>query len=170
MIKQFFTICILAGCLCNVSFAKDRAPDEFALLLQERIGDLRIDLPETMVKKTIRCPLKREADTLWGADGMYHQTWVFVGCGVSLDMASDKKGGRKSIASITLIPPSTLSTTRNIRIGSSRQEVMHAYRREWNKEDSDPTGSFVAGSIYGGVIFNFEKNKVNRIFLGAAAE
>ena len=51
MIKQFLTICTLAGCLCNVSFAKDGAQDEFALLLQERIGDLRIDLPETMVKK-----------------------------------------------------------------------------------------------------------------------
>lgn len=170
MVWRVFTLFILTGCLCNFSFANNETPNEFTLLLQERIGDLRIDLPETVVKKAIRCPLKREADTLWGADGMYHQTWIFVDCGIMLDMASDKKGGKKSIVSITLIPPSTLRTTRNIRIGSTRQEVMQAYKRDWNKEDSDPTGSFVAGSIYGGLVFGFEKDRVNRIFLGAAAE
>ena len=29
---------------------------------------------------------------------------------------------------------------------------------------------FIAGSIFGGVMFNFEKGKVSRIFIGAAAE
>lgn len=101
---------------------------------------------------------------------MYHQKWVSFRCGISLDMASDIKGGAKSIASITAIGPSTLRTQRNIQIGSTRQEVMKAYRHEWDKENSMPSGSFIAGSIYGGLIFNFENNKVNRIFLGAAAE
>jgi len=42
--------------------------------------------------------------------------------------------------------------------------------KDWNREDSARTGSFVAGSIYGGIIFDFQKGKVSQIFLGAAAE
>ena len=170
VIKRAFTSFIFMWCVCSVSFATDKLPDEFTLLHKERIGSLRIDLPEATVKKVIPCSLKREADTLWGADGIYHQKWVFFGCGISLDMTSDKKGGPKSIFSIAVISPSILRTQRNIQIGSSRQEVINAYRHEWNKENSMPSGSFIAGSIYGGLIFNFESNKVNRIFLGAAAE
>ena len=170
MIKHTFTLFILMWCVCSATFAKDETPDEFALLHKERIGNLRIDLPEAMIKKVIPCSFKREADTLWEADGMHHQKWVFFRCGISLDMTSDKKGGAKSISSIAVISPSMLRTQRNIHIGSSRQEVINAYGHEWDKENSMPSGSFIAGSIYGGVIFNFENNKVNRIFLGAAAE
>lgn len=129
-----------------------------------------MNMPETMVKKVIPCSFKREAETLWEADGMHHQKWVSFRCGISLDMASDKKGGAKTIFSIAVISPSVLRTQRNIQIGSTRQEVINAYRDEQDTENSMPSGSFIAGSIYGGLIFNFENNKINRIFLGAAAE
>jgi hypothetical protein len=36
--------------------------------------------------------------------------------------------------------------------------------------ESSSEGSFVVGSIYGGIIFSFEKGKVSGIFFGAAAE
>jgi hypothetical protein len=35
---------------------------------------------------------------------------------------------------------------------------------------SIPHESFIAGSIYGGLIFSFQDSIVNQIFLGAAAE
>ena len=50
------------------------------------------------------------------------------------------------------------------------EEVMKAYKSQWNREDSKHFGGVVAGSIYGGVMFNFKNGKVSRIFLGAAAE
>jgi hypothetical protein len=157
---------MLIGFICNLSFAED----EFSLLREEQIGALRIDLPEQEVKKTIHCALKRGPEKLWGADGAYHQTWKYAGCGITLGMVSEKKGAPKSIESITLVSPSNLSTKRVIRIGSTEQEVMDAYKPYWNKEDSKSFNIFVAGSVYGGLMFNFQNGKVSRIFLGAAAE
>jgi hypothetical protein len=47
---------------------------------------------------------------------------------------------------------------------------MKAYIREYQKEESETGKTFVAGSIYGGVIFGFKKGKVTQIFIGSAAE
>ncbi len=84
-------------------------------------------------------------------------------------MTSNKKRGRKLIESISVSAPSTLRTKRGIMIGSTAAQVMKAYKRQLNKESSD-AGSFAAGSIYGGLIFKFERSKVALILLGAAAE
>lgn len=48
--------------------------------------------------------------------------------------------------------------------------VRKAYKREWNREESRQSGSFVVGSIYGGLLFDFQDGKVSQIFLGVAAE
>lgn len=63
-----------------------------------------------------------------------------------------------------------LATTRGIKIGSTEAEVRKAYQDVENKEESEAGKSFVAGSIYGGVIFTLEKGRVVEIFMGAAAE
>ncbi len=145
------------------------AKDEFSLLKTERIGNLRIGLSEAKVKQTINCQLNREPEQFWGADGAYHQKWKYANCGITLGMVSEKKGATKSIESITISNPSRLSTQRGIRIGNSKKAVVKAYKSEWNRE-SNESESFVAGSIYGGLIFQFQNGKVSRIFLGAAAE
>ncbi len=157
---------MLVGLVYSLSFAADK----FALLREERIGNLRIGLSVGEVKKTIQCALKRGPEKLWGADGAYHQEWEFVGCGITLGMISEKKGAPKSINSIALVSPSILTTKQGIRIGSTEQEVMKAYKPYWNREDSKHFGNFVAGSIYGGLMFHFQNGKVSTIFLGASAE
>jgi hypothetical protein len=143
--------------------------DEFILLKTERIGKLQIGLSEQKVKQKINCTLNREPEQLWEADGAYHQKWKYVDCGITLGMVSAKKGAPKSIESITLNSPSRLSTKRNIQIGSDKKAVMKAYQAEWNRENNR-SDYFVAGSIYGGLIFKFQNGKVSEIFLGAAAE
>jgi hypothetical protein len=160
---------IIISMIFGLSYHTAVAADEFSLLKEEKIGHLKINLPEKEVKTVISCKEKRGADELWDADGAYHQEWAYDDCGITLDMISDKKRGAKKIASITLFAPSTLNTLRGIRMGSSMQEVIKAYKPYWNKEASD-ANQFVAGSIYGGLIFTIEKKKVSRIFLGAAAE
>ena len=145
------------------------AGDEFALLHSERIGDLRDGLPESALKGKIDCQPTRGPEELWGADGAWHQDWVYKDCGIVLGMASGKKGGRKSIESISMSAPSTLSTKQGIKIGSTEAEVRAAYQRDWNKDESG-ADDFVAGSLYGGLIFKFEGGKVTSIFLGASAE
>ena len=85
-------------------------------------------------------------------------------------MVAKKKGGLKSIESITITSPSILQTQRGIRIGSTEAEVIKAYGRFQNAEDSKQGELFVAGSIFGGVMFDFQQGRVSRIFIGAAAE
>jgi hypothetical protein len=143
--------------------------DEFSLLRKERIGNLRIGLSEAKVKQIINCQLKREPEQFWGADGAYHQQWKYANCGIILGMVSARKGAPKSIDSITISNPSRLTTQRGIRIGGSKKAVMKAYKAEWNRSTNEPN-HFVAGSIYGGLIFQFENGNVSQIFLGAAAE
>ncbi|NHQ88010.1 hypothetical protein HA050_18020 [Iodobacter sp. HSC-16F04] len=160
---------IIIGMILGLIGHTTSAADEFALLREEKLGNLQIGLPEKEVIKTISCKEKRGPDKLWDADGAYHQEWFYTDCGITLDMVSEKKRGAKKIAAITIFAPSTLSTRRGIRIGSSMQDVMKAYKPYWNKEESD-ANHFIAGSIYGGIIFSQEKKKVKSIFLGAAAE
>jgi hypothetical protein len=166
MFRMIFTAIMLVGFVCSLSFAAD----DFSILKEERIGDLRIGLSEKEIGETINCALKRGAEEFWGADGAYHQEWKYADCGITLDMISEKKGGPKSIESITIVKPARLSTKRGIRIGSTEQAVMKAYKPHWNREDSEHFGRFVAGSIYGGLIFQFKNGRVSGIFLGAAAE
>ena len=166
MLRKLSATFVFLGFFCGLGFAATDSD----LLAGERIGILRIGLHEADLKKSIDCDLKRGPETLWGADGAYHQTWQCPACGLKLGMVSEKRGGMKSIESITLTVPCTLATKRGIRIGSTEQEVKKAYKKDWNKEDSTQSGSFVAGSIYGGVIFQFQDGKVSRIFFGAAAE
>ena len=167
MFKKLSAVFLLLGFLSSAGHA---ATKESNLLAEERIGSLRVGLPETDLKKSIDCDLKCGPETLWGADGAYHQTWQCPACGLKLGMVSNKRGGTKTIESITLAAPCTLATKRGIRIGSTEQEVKKAYKKDWNKEDSTSSGRFVAGSIYGGIVFEFQNGKVSRIFLGAAAE
>ena len=148
---------------CPVSKAAD-------VLGEERVGNLRIGMPGAEVKKLVGCALRRGPENSWGVDGAYHQIWRCGSCGLQLGMVSEKRGGPKCIGSITLDSPCTLATRQGIRIGSTEQEVQKAYKAWWNREDSQQNGCFVAGSLFGGIMFRFQGGKVREIFLGAAAE
>jgi hypothetical protein len=144
--------------------------EKASLMEQERLGDLRTGLSGTEAQKAISCPAQKGKEVLEGATGDFVQTWRFPGCGVELKMASEKKGGVKTVAAITVTAPCTLRTKQGIGIGSTEAEVIQAYAR-YNDEDGTQKGRcFVAGSIYGGVIFTFTGGKVSKIFIGAAAE
>ena len=73
---------------------------------------------------------------------------------------------------LTITAPSTLKTRKDIGIGSPRQAVLAAYGKLRDPEapSGDDAEVFIAGSIYGGVFFTFEADKVREIFLGAGAE
>jgi len=169
MFKRISISMALIVFMSGLSFSAD----EFTLMREERIGGLSIGMPEQelkqKLKKEINCVLKRGPERLWGADGLYHQKWEYAGCGLVIGMVSEKRGAPKSIDSIAVVGPGGYATKRGIRIGSTKQEVMKAYKENWNKEESGE-GGFTAGSIYGGLIFDFKKGRVSRIFLGAGAE
>lgn len=136
----------------------------------DSLGGVKIGQGEATVIQVLGKPGSRGKDVLWEAIGAWVQEWRFPGQGVTLAMGSEKKGGAKKVLTITAEGPCTLATSRGIRIGSTEGEVAKAYRALRNKEASEAGKVFVAGSIYGGVIFDFKGGKVERIFIGAAAE
>ena len=78
-------------------------------------------------------------------------------------LGSPSKRGKEEL-------PCSLATKGGIRIGSTREEVLDAYKDIWNREDSETFGGFIAGSIYGGLMFRFTDGRVSEMFFGAAAE
>lgn len=165
MLKKCLASLVMIGLLAGAALAAEDFPYE-----QEEIGELHLGLSETALKKIVPAKPARGEDALMGADDLYHQEWKYPAEGLELDMTSEKKGGTKTIASITVTSPSKLKTQRGIGIGSSEEQVSEAYGRFRNARDSEQFGGFVAGSIFGGAMFGFEQGKVSGIFIGAGAE
>lgn len=136
---------------------------------KETIGDLRIGAPAATVKKALGAPTKKSKIQLQEADGSYVQTWEYPAKGIALQMAAESSRGAQTIATIEIKAPCTLKTARGIGIGSALTELTRAYGADRNAEESDD-GAFVVGSSYGGVIFKLAAGRVERIFVGAAAE
>lgn len=136
----------------------------------EALGKLALGQKAAALTKQLGAPEEKGKDTLWGATGEWVQEWKYPAKGLTFNLASAEKGGAKTILMITADEKCTLATARGIKIGSTEAEVRKAYAKEENKEEGKAGESFVAGSIYGGIIFNFTKGKVSSIFIGAAAE
>jgi hypothetical protein len=113
-------------------------------------------------------PEKKSALKLWGADGEYHQDYIYKSKGIEIDFIG-KKESSKSINMITISKPCALATSNNIRIGSMKEDVERAYDGLINPEFSN-SETIVVGSIFGGLVFILKNNKVESIFIGASAE
>jgi hypothetical protein len=148
--------------------------DDFSLMQAESIGPLKIGMADAEVVKHVGKPSERGKREMWGADGLYHQSWRYPQQGLVLDMESDEPKSLQQVGSVQINAPSTLKTARGITIGSSRSEVLEHYGAQRDLDhldpDEDDPSQFVAGSIYGGLVFRFENDQVSEIFLGAAAE
>lgn len=144
--------------------------EDYSPTASERLGSLRIGMSGTELNGAIECHPIRGPEEHWGADGAYHQTWAYADCGIELGMVSEKKGGAKSIKSISVAAPSDLRTQSGIGIGSTEKALIDAYGSYRNAQDSEVSGGFVAGSLFDGLIFQLEGGKVSSIFLGAASE
>lgn len=153
----------ITGC-----FTASGADDKF--LESEALGKLKLEQKAVEVIALIGKPDSKGKDVEWGATGDWVQEWKFKSQGITLNMASESKGGAKSTLTITATAPSKLATARGIHVGSTAAEVMKAYRDVEDKESSEKGKTFIAGSVYGGVIFTFTSGKVSQIFIGAAAE
>jgi len=138
------------------------------LLESEKIDKLKIGLSDIEVTQLLGKPETSSKPIKWEADGLFHQAWIYKAKGVELDMCWDKSN-KKEILSITVDNPSTFKTKRQIGIGSTKKQVLDAYKIEINPK-AENINSIVAGSVFGGVIFKMENNYVKSIFIGAAAE
>ncbi len=140
----------------------------FELMEKESLNELRIGLTKIQIEKILGMAPEISTNELWEADGQYHQTYFYKDLGIELDMIGDDEKLKK-VNMITIVFPCNYKTSKNISIGSKLIDVQNAYNQYFNKEFSD-NETFVAGSIYGGVIFNLKNDTVTSIFIGAAAE
>ena len=139
-------------------------------LRSEQLGSLKLGLGEKDVLKLLGKPKKKGSLLLQEADGTWVQEWEYPAEGLSLLMSAGKKAGAKAISSIKASAPCTLATKAGIKIGSPAAAVAKAYAGHLDKENPPTAQQLVVGSIYGGIIFDFEKGRVTSIFFGAAAE
>jgi len=138
----------------------------FELLKSESIGDLKIGLSALKTKELIGAPAERSKAEKWEADGEVHQNWLYTKEGITLEMVGE---GDQMINSISIIAPCKFKTKKQIGIGSSKDEVLKAYNVaiDGSAGESD---NITVGTVYGGLMFNFENGKVNSVFIGSSAE
>ena len=144
--------------------------DPAAALESDGLGQMKLGQPAAAVLKLLGEPEKKGKDVEWAATGEWVQEWDFPKQGLTLNMASGKKGGAKTVGTITAIGACKLATKRGIAIGSPLADVRKAYGNVESKEDGQTKDTFIAGSVYGGIIFSLKGGKVSKIFVGAAAE
>src|SRR4051812_23107807 len=137
------------------------------LLKAESLGGLRLGLAENDVIQLLGKPAEQGKLVLQEADATYVQTWRYPAKGIALVMTTGaKKTGPKTITSITARAPCDLGTKAGCKIGSAEKDVRQAYAQYADPEQPKKGAEFVVGSVYDGIIFNFERGKVSRIFFG----
>lgn len=138
------------------------------LLEKEKLGKLQLNMPLDKVIELLGEPDEKEEMVEWGADGEYHQQYIYKSYGIELNIVGEKEPDRKLFI-IDAFSTCPFKTKKGIGMGSSYDDVMNAYQSYIEPSFSGPT-TLTAGTIYGGVIFMLEDSKVNRIFMGAAAD
>ncbi len=142
----------------------------FDLFNSEGFGELKIGLTAAEVTQTLGEVESKGEQQFWGADGLYHQNWNYPQQGITLNMAAETEEGSAIVSSIRVQAPSQLKTRRGVGIGDSSAKVKQAYAPEEDAAAPISSDYFVAGSVYGGLIFEFQNNQVKEMFLGAVAE
>lgn len=138
------------------------------LMNSERFGGLKLGMEIAKIKDLLQLPNKKSKLELWAADGEYHQDWTYSKQGIVLDVKGQKESAQ-IVNMITIEEPCALKSSKQIGIGSSKNEVELAYKEFINPSISTPT-TIVAGTEFGGIVFTLENNKVKSIFIGASAE
>jgi hypothetical protein len=137
----------------------------------ESFGAIKLGQHFNEMKVALGPPDTKSKAVEWDADGLLHEDWIWKNKGLVLNISSDKQhtDSTVSVFSITANAPCDFKTKAGVGIGSSYAEVEAAYKKDIDPEATDKT-QITVGSVYGGIIFSFKNDKVNNIFLGAAAE
>ena len=142
------------------------AIDPDKILETEAIGGLKLRMDEAAVTAVLGPPTKKTKPFEEGATGEWVSDWTWPG--VRLKMGAEKKAGPFVISAIEISAPSTLATSAGIKIGSTRADIAKVYPRS-DEEVQKPKTEYLVGSVYGGMLFTLDHDKVKNIFLGAMA-
>jgi hypothetical protein len=149
-----------------VDAAPADADHTFDLVQRETIGPLRPGATEKLVIGTLGAPTKKQKPILEGATGEFASVWVWSDA--SIIMVADKDKGPWTARMITISGRPTFETRMHIHVGSTRAEVERAYERSLD-DDGKKKETYLAGSMYGGLLFTFDHDKVVSISIGPFA-
>jgi hypothetical protein len=150
--------------------APDDAPDDANLadefpVDKQAIGPLRIGMTDKQAIAVLGAPQQRSVAVLMGALGDYESVWAFGS--VTLQMSGAQAKGPFRVASISVSGRSAFKTPAGIGIGSTRDEIVAVYGK-YLGASNDPAQVLV-GSVYYGLLFTLDGDRVVAIFLGAMA-
>jgi hypothetical protein len=140
---------------------------------EDELGPLKQGLAAKEVLTLLKAAEKKSAIEEEGATGLFVQQWEYPKLGISLGLAADTKKGAQTINTLSISAPCAYKTKRGMGLGSTLDELKSAYQNAMSKDDlarNDPEGSYIAGSVYGGISFQLKGGKVASIFMGAMAE
>lgn len=139
----------------------------------ETIGGISLGATAASVEAVLGPATDKGPAQEMAATGETISMWRWT-TGVTLAMAGTPPA--LTVSSITIAPPSKLTTSRGVGIGTTRAEVERIYKaslgtgRQPGEPDTTSPESLVIGSVYGGTFFSFTDGKVTQIFVGAGAE
>ena len=164
--------CLLEGAPAQEIVDPTDADNGFHVLMHEALGELRIGMDTFEIKQMLGEPTQKGEIEQSQASGDFEQTWEYPDAGLTLYMSAASRHDPQSLGSLRASSPCTRKTRRGVGIGSDWEAVEKAYRDVRDEESLDPDDKsvFTAGSVYGGVFFYFEADKVTSIFMGAGAE
>ncbi|MCC6883499.1 MAG: hypothetical protein IT576_15195 [Verrucomicrobiales bacterium] len=146
------------------------------LLKADSIAGIKFEMTEGEVRQIMGEAEEVGEEVANEVTGGFSTDWRYPSKKLTIWMESEQKGGAKTVSSVHIEEGSLLRTSGGIGIGASLNEVKLAYGAYESHESEpgttspDEPYSFVAGSIYGGVIFQIENRTVKEIFIGAGAE
>ena len=138
------------------------------LLKVEGIGPLKLALSADETVKILGNPETKSKASVWPADGLEHQEWIYKQKGLRLDMITE--GGKQEIGNMTAAAPCKFKTKRGVGVGTHTQTVMNAYKAEVNLSASDSSQSLIIGTVYKGIVLSIKDGRVSSIFFGSSAE
>lgn len=162
------------ACCGAVVFGAEDAVAETGdeLLARENLGGIKIGMSEKQLAPILgKAVVQKNKPVYEAATGEHIHSWICAGKGLTIRLSSgEKPNGAKTVAAFSASAKCPLATAKGIKIGSTKADVVKAYGSFEDKELAKKD-TFIAGSIYGGIIFTFGKDgKVREIFFGAAAE
>jgi hypothetical protein len=136
-----------------------------------KLGPLHEGMTAQEVEKAIGKPDKTTKPVFWGATGDYHSDWTFSKVGITLDIVSPtEKSADRTVNRITAKAPCKFKTTLAVGVGSKESYVRKVYTAYEKDAHFSNKNNLVIGSVYGGLMFKFDKGIVTEIFIGASAE
>ena len=138
---------------------------------------LTYNIPGQTVIDSLGIPELESNLGYWESDGNYHQQWDYFSLGLSLWVVSDTIGSTSKVEYIKItdepLITSTFVTTKGIRIGTPKKQVLDIYDVHIDKTYDVPhkvQNQLLIGNLYEGTIFNFHEDKVFTIEMGYFSE